>query len=350
MRSFTEPPGLRYSTLASTSDAASPTVRLSLTSGVLPISSRREFAYFMRSNLPARRRRHVARPELQAPTRVIASTNFHIGPTGPRNWCILPTIRYTTSAVLRGRHAEMNAPPIPRRRSVPWSASWPRRAADAGPGLAGAGSAATTDPKYRKVVGAQRVLPGHGDQRGQGPEDLQRRHRGTDIKAPCDANVYATHPGIAQVRPARSRPARTLRSGSVSDTGGLVTDYAYLSRALVKNGQIIQSGQGIGSVGKHPGDQGLPPVLLRAPRRRCREPHARGSTHYVGQHAPGLRPVRHPRLQLASFNVLGASHTAQQHALRHLPLPDEPAGEPDQRTQLDVVGTQEFQDARTTSS
>jgi hypothetical protein len=45
IRSFTEPPGLRYSTLASTRGVASPGTRDSRTSGVLPISSVSEFTY-----------------------------------------------------------------------------------------------------------------------------------------------------------------------------------------------------------------------------------------------------------------------------------------------------------------
>ena len=84
IRSFTEPPGLRYSTLASTSDEVVPTVRLSLTSGVLPISSRREFAYFMPANLPARRGvpNECSRiADLARTDTPICRTIFHIGPT-----------------------------------------------------------------------------------------------------------------------------------------------------------------------------------------------------------------------------------------------------------------------------
>src|SRR3954451_19971495 len=45
IRSFTEPPGFMYSTLASTSGLAPSVVRSSLTSGVLPTRSRSEFTY-----------------------------------------------------------------------------------------------------------------------------------------------------------------------------------------------------------------------------------------------------------------------------------------------------------------
>ena len=45
MRSFTEPPGLKYSTLASTSGASPSVTDESLTSGVLPISSTSDSAY-----------------------------------------------------------------------------------------------------------------------------------------------------------------------------------------------------------------------------------------------------------------------------------------------------------------
>ncbi len=42
MRSFTEPPGLKYSTLASTVGASPSVTELSLTSGVFPMRSSRE--------------------------------------------------------------------------------------------------------------------------------------------------------------------------------------------------------------------------------------------------------------------------------------------------------------------
>src|SRR3954453_6930669 len=45
MRSFTDPPGLRYSTLARTSGLAPSVLAPSLSRGVLPIRSRREFTY-----------------------------------------------------------------------------------------------------------------------------------------------------------------------------------------------------------------------------------------------------------------------------------------------------------------
>ena len=43
IRSFTDPPGLRYSTFASTSGVAPSVVRPSLSSGVSPMRSRSEF-------------------------------------------------------------------------------------------------------------------------------------------------------------------------------------------------------------------------------------------------------------------------------------------------------------------
>src|SRR3954451_17993705 len=45
MRSFTDPPGFRYSTLASTNGLAPSVVAPSLRSGVLPMRSMREFTY-----------------------------------------------------------------------------------------------------------------------------------------------------------------------------------------------------------------------------------------------------------------------------------------------------------------
>ena len=45
IRSFTEPPGFRYSTLASTSGLASPVTRVSCTSGVLPTRSMSDVTY-----------------------------------------------------------------------------------------------------------------------------------------------------------------------------------------------------------------------------------------------------------------------------------------------------------------
>src|SRR4051812_5747168 len=47
MRSFEDPPGLRYSTLARIVGASPAVTLLSLTSGVLPMRSRTVLAYFM---------------------------------------------------------------------------------------------------------------------------------------------------------------------------------------------------------------------------------------------------------------------------------------------------------------
>ena len=53
MRSLIDPPGFKYSTFTRTV-AAIPSVTLfSLTSGVLPIRSRTDLAYFMGTNLPS---------------------------------------------------------------------------------------------------------------------------------------------------------------------------------------------------------------------------------------------------------------------------------------------------------
>ena len=68
-------------------------------------------------------------------------------------------------------------------------------------------------------------------------------HAGTDILAPCSAGVYASHPGIVQVKTG-GHWGNYVRVRS--NNGGLVTSYAYLSRVLVKNGQIMQSGQALG--------------------------------------------------------------------------------------------------------
>ena len=87
-------------------------MRLSLTSGVLPISSRREFAYFMRPTYRPRDGLQTAvgrAPNWQAPTRRHVASIFTSAPRDPEIGAYFPRFHYTTECEFRGRHAEMTA-------------------------------------------------------------------------------------------------------------------------------------------------------------------------------------------------------------------------------------------------
>src|SRR5712692_5459655 len=119
MRSFTEPPGLKYSTLASTSGARppapSPRVTLrSLTSGVFPISSIRESWTCIGTPYSRCKRRY--------PSRALFPLGDERAPTMDRDdqaalaqQRSCPADRVVADAVLRGKVA-LGGQPRPRRQ------------------------------------------------------------------------------------------------------------------------------------------------------------------------------------------------------------------------------------------
>ena len=116
--------------------------------------------------------------------------------------------------------------------------------------IASGSSAAVQDPMYRQATPPNVFYPVKGTSEVKDRKNFSSRHRGTDIKTPCGVTAFATHPGTARVV-TNTRWTGKYAVRVVSNAGGLVTTSAYLSQPYVTNGQIIQSGQPIGRVGRH---------------------------------------------------------------------------------------------------
>jgi endonuclease/exonuclease/phosphatase family metal-dependent hydrolase len=204
---------------------------------------------------------------------------------------------------------------------------------------ASSSQAGTSDPKYRKVTAPNVFYPVSGSRAVKDLRSFKPRHQFTDIKAACGAGVKATHPGTAAVW---GTPGNmTVR---ISSASGMVTTYSsYLSAAWVTTGQIIQSGQYIGTVGRHPRSKVCDLYFSVWQRGKAVNPTT-WLNWYVGRTPPVGNLFDVPGINVASFNVLGASHTrsggrfatAAQRTPRALALINS--------YNLDVVGLQEFQD------
>jgi endonuclease/exonuclease/phosphatase family metal-dependent hydrolase len=213
------------------------------------------------------------------------------------------------------------------------------------PALAAPGStAATQDPKFRKVTPPNVFYPVTGSRAVKDRKNFSRSHRGTDINTRCGATAFATHPGTARVV-TNSRWIGKYTVRVVSNAGGLVTTSAYLSQPYVTNGQTIQSGQPIGKVSRKTRKSACGIYFAVRNGTTVRNPSSWLSS-YVGKTPPVGRLFGNTGFNVASFNVLGASHTkASARFATFAPRMARTVNLINQR-RLDVVGLQEFQDAQ----
>lgn len=209
---------------------------------------------------------------------------------------------------------------------------------------AGTANAATQDPKFRKVSAPNVFYPVTGGRRVQDLHTYSRKHTATDIKTACGAAVWASHPGTAWVS---SKPAWAGRYMVTLSSGrpGIVTRYAYLSRVWVTNGQVIQSGQLLGNVGTKPNTNTCSLQFSIAGSMGPVNPTGWLNAK-VGGAPPvsglfGMRPIT-----LASFNMLGASHTAGGGRYATYPSRLNRAMSYFNYRGLDVIGTQEYQETQ----
>lgn len=200
---------------------------------------------------------------------------------------------------------------------------------------------AETRPPERRTSYAPNVMfpvaPGKGtDLRTSGARP------GTEIKARCGTLVRAATPGTAVVSSSKTSGPNLVRV--VTSYGRVVTWYGFMSKSLVTNGQILQAGQPIGRVG-HEGTARMCSLYFAVTGSggaRTYNP-SKWLANYVGRPMPGTSLFDNSGFVLASFNVLGASHT--DGASRY---PGYAWRTPRQASLLagygvDVVGLQEFQ-------
>ena len=207
--------------------------------------------------------------------------------------------------------------------------------------LPASGGAATQDPKNRPTSAPYVFYPVKGAKTVKDLRTSTAKHAGTDIKARCSAGVYSSHPGTARV-------VTSKRLGNyvsvTSNAGGLVTGYGYLSRVLVTNGQIIQSGQALGFVGQKPSSDCR--LYFSTARNGKRQNPTWWLNRYVGKLAPTPQLFNTRGFLVASFNVLGASHTTRSNRYASGNNRINRATTMLNTRKIDVVGTQEFQESQ----
>ena len=202
-------------------------------------------------------------------------------------------------------------------------------------------SAATQDPKYRKASAPNVFYPVEGSKSVKDLKKYTSRNRSTIIKAPCHTPVYATHPGTAEVSSSSSWHSK-YAVRVVSGRGGLATKTAYLTKTAVVDGQILQSGQVVGYVGRKTRKDACGIYVSIVNNSKTQNPTSFLNS-YVGKRAPISRLFDNTGFNVASFNVLGASHTANSSRYAAYTTRMGRAVTLMNQRKLDVVGTQEFQ-------
>jgi endonuclease/exonuclease/phosphatase family metal-dependent hydrolase len=172
------------------------------------------------------------------------------------------------------------------------------------------------------------------------------RRKGTDFTARCGTPVLAAHPGTARVITNQPWGGPHLVK-IITGKGNLYTTYAYMRSTTVATGQLIQAGQQIGEVG----DEGRATrcslqFRVRNNATRTTYDPTRWLSRHVGRVTPSAGLYGDGGINIATFNVLGASHTAR--GGNKASWPDYGKRLPKQIAMLeaakaDVVGLQEFQ-------
>ncbi len=199
-------------------------------------------------------------------------------------------------------------------------------------------------PNYRKVAAPNTFFPVEGRRLVKDQKSFSSRHLGTDLVAPCNSPVVAAHAGTVTVETS-TRWANPYVVRVSSRAGGLVTSAAYLSSVTVQPGQVVAAGQQIGTVGARATKEGCRTYFSVNDAGKWVNPSSWLNT-YVGNPAPVGALFDDPGFVLASFNVLGASHTkhggkyavAAQRTPRAYQLIEDWG--------VDVAGLQEFQDGQ----
>jgi endonuclease/exonuclease/phosphatase family metal-dependent hydrolase len=206
-----------------------------------------------------------------------------------------------------------------------------------------ADAAKTKDPKTRVVTAPNVFYPMRNTGSVKDLKTSSKKHFATDIAGPCTAGVYASHPGVVSINTAAG--VGTYVRVRANGTRGLTTTYGYLSKVLVKNGQPVQSGQALGRIGKRAGTAGCRLYYSVTVGGRYRN-----ASNWLNQYVGKLPPVGSlfgtRGFLIASFNVLGASHTARSTKYASGNTRINRAMAMLNQRHIDVAGLQEFQESQ----
>ncbi len=131
----------------------------------------------------------------------------------------------------------------------------------------------------------------------------------------------------------------------VSGRDGLVSQYAFLWRANVATGQLVQSGQALGTLAANPSSKACALRFSVSGRGKPVNPSTWLNT-MVGKTPPVSGMFNTRSVNVASYNVLGASHTARSSKYATYPSRLTRSMSYLNARGLDVVGTQEFQEVQ----
>ena len=131
-------------------------------------------------------------------------------------------------------------------------------------------------------------------------------HTGTDLSVPCGTPVLAAHDGVVRILHDQPWAGPWLVQVQTAP-GGLTTWYAHMQRVIVADGATVTAGQQIGEVGDLGNATGCHLHF---------EVHPHGGSIYEDPVDPSRwlathvgKPLGSSPFRVASFNVLGDSHT-----------------------------------------
>ncbi len=194
-------------------------------------------------------------------------------------------------------------------------------------------------PQFRTVSPPNVMYPVVGTRTTKDLATSKKGRSGTDIRTDCGAAVRASHPGTVHILSSTSTGQRLRVTSSAR---GQKTAYGHLADVVVKEGQILQSGQALGAVAKN-ARTGECSLYFSASRNgQVLNPTA-WLNSWVGQAPPVTDLFGTTGFTLATLNILGASHTKNSSKYATYPSRLNKAFNVLQRESIDVVGTQEFQ-------
>lgn len=212
-----------------------------------------------------------------------------------------------------------------------------------GSSLTSASAAATpTDPANRTVTAPNVFYPVPAARTVKDLKTFTSRKATTDIQTSCGTSVRAAHPGYARVieRTVKGRTGSIVRV--YTGTDDLWTSYGYLRSVTVQNGDVIQSGQSLGTLTNHVSTRACA-LAFGVRRGGVAVNPSTWLTRYVGTPPPVPRLFATRGINLVSFNLLGANHTEDSKIYATYPSRMKRAMALLETRRVDVAGLQEYQ-------
>ena len=174
-------------------------------------------------------------------------------------------------------------------------------------------SATCGRPPPRRTAPRRRSWPARSTRRS--PATSRRscpKRKGTDIAAPCGTPVLAAHPGTAQVITSRTWAGPALVR-IVTSPGSLFTTYAYMRSGHASSPASSSRPASRSARSASEGRATRCSLHLRVRNNATRTTYnpTRWLDRHVGQVTPSAGLYGDGGINVATFNVLGASHTAR---------------------------------------